>query len=177
MSDKVIELAETTRLRVRAPQMDDMEAIVALWTDPAAMAHTGGPRDPQIVREHFSEYAADPAGVVTREKEYWWSVALRETGELVGLVALLEKTAGEGMIHDLGYFFLPAHWGQGYATEASRPVVAFAFDDLGLESVEAVIDPRNGASQAVARKLGLAEAFREVRSDGVERAIWRRVRG
>ena len=173
MRDKLMILSETGRLLVRAPQTADMEAIVTLWSDPAAMQYTGGPRQRKIVVEHFRAYAADPAAFVAREHECWWSVLLRASGEWLGLVALIQKTAGEQTIHDLGYFFLPAHWGQGYATEATRPVVEFALGDLGLNSVEAVIDPENGASQAVARKLGLTESFREPRSDGVERQVWR----
>ena len=54
----------------------------------------------------------------------------------------------------LGYCFDDAVWGQGYATEAARAVLRWAFDALDLNRVQAETDTRNLASARVLEKLG-----------------------
>jgi ribosomal-protein-alanine N-acetyltransferase len=54
----------------------------------------------------------------------------------------------------LGYVFDAAAWGHGYATEAARALLEWAFDTLDLNRVQAETDTRNGASARVLGKLG-----------------------
>jgi ribosomal-protein-alanine N-acetyltransferase len=54
----------------------------------------------------------------------------------------------------LGYCLDDAAWGQGYATEAARGVLQWAFDTLDLNRVQAETDTRNTASARVLEKLG-----------------------
>jgi RimJ/RimL family protein N-acetyltransferase len=58
---------------------------------------------------------------------------------------------------EIGYVFHPDASGHGYATEAARRLVDFAFDELGAHRVFARTDPRNTASAAVLRRLGMRE--------------------
>lgn len=55
---------------------------------------------------------------------------------------------------EIGWHLHPNAWGHGYATEAARAVLDDAFG-RGLPKVLAVTDPRNQASQAVCRRLGM----------------------
>jgi RimJ/RimL family protein N-acetyltransferase len=173
MSEPLSILSETHRLLLRLPEESDLDAIADLWADPRVTAHIGGPRDRQMVVDSFREYIADPESQARDEGERWWSVVERDSGELVGLCSLLEKEVAGQTETDLGYFLLPTYWGQGYATEAARLVAAHAFSALGLPSLVAVIDPRNAASIAVARKLGMELELAEERSDAVVRHIYR----
>jgi [ribosomal protein S5]-alanine N-acetyltransferase len=54
----------------------------------------------------------------------------------------------------LGYCLSDAAWGHGYATEAGRAVLRWAFDTLDLNRVQAEVDTRNAASARVLEKLG-----------------------
>jgi RimJ/RimL family protein N-acetyltransferase/DNA-binding MarR family transcriptional regulator len=54
----------------------------------------------------------------------------------------------------LGYCFDEAAWGHGYATEAARALLRWAFDTLDLNRVQAETDTRNVASARVLEKLG-----------------------
>ena len=54
----------------------------------------------------------------------------------------------------LGYCLDDAAWGQGYATEAARSLLRWAFDALDLNRVQAEADTRNVASARVLEKLG-----------------------
>ena len=166
-------LGTTRRILLRASEENDLELILALWTDRAVTEHIGGPRNPDLVLDHFRQYARDPEAFTRQESEWWWSVVERLSGELVGLCCLIEKDI-EGQIEtDLGYFLLPSYWDHGYATEAARLVIDCAFSGLHLQSVIAVIDPANTASIAVAGKLGMHLDRPVLRSDGVTRHLYR----
>ena len=54
----------------------------------------------------------------------------------------------------MGYCLDDAAWGRGYATEAGRAVLQWAFDALDLNRVQAEVDTRNAASARVLEKLG-----------------------
>jgi len=69
---------------------------------------------------------------------------------------LLIPDDGVGPEIEIGWRFLRSAWGQGYATEAARPLVTHGFDTVGLERIIAWIHPANRASLRVAEKLGLA---------------------
>jgi RimJ/RimL family protein N-acetyltransferase len=56
---------------------------------------------------------------------------------------------------EIGYRLERSAWGRGYATEAARAVRDFAFGDLGMQRLIAIIDPSNTASIRVAEKIGM----------------------
>jgi len=82
-----------------------------------------------------------------------FAAVMRDGGELVAAVGIeLEPPHRRG---ELGYWVARPHWGRGYATEASRAVVAFGFAELELNRVVARHYSRNPSSGAVMRKLGM----------------------
>jgi ribosomal-protein-alanine N-acetyltransferase len=168
-----VSLGETERLVLRAPQEQDLEPLLVLWTDPEVTRYVGGPRDTNVVMDHFCAYAEDPMAFVESEHEWWWSIIERSSGKLVGLCSLVEKEIEGQTEIDLGYFLLPAYWGKGYASEAISQVVELAFSGLHLESLVAVIHPENTASIGVARRLGMQLERQVLRSDGVTRQVYR----
>ena len=91
-----------------------------------------------------------------REMDHWrrhrfgrW--VWRVDGRIVGMVGLL--AVDEGV--ELAWFLDPACWGRGYATEAARSSAAFAFDELGVDSITARTEPANARSRAVMERLGM----------------------
>ena len=63
---------------------------------------------------------------------------------------------GQGDV-ELGYWIGRAHWGLGYATEAARAMLEFAFGVVKARWVTAVTDRRNIPSVALAKRLGFVE--------------------
>jgi ribosomal-protein-alanine N-acetyltransferase len=169
----IVDLGNTDRLLIRNPQEKDLELIKALWMDPDVTRYLGGPRDGVMVTDFFQQYIREPQTVFQEEWELWWSIVEQDSGQFVGLNAILEKEVEGETVYDLGYFLLPPFWGQGFAAEASRRVVAYAFEELGLPSLVAIIDPRNQASQSVALKLGMHLEREVLRSDGITRRVYR----
>jgi RimJ/RimL family protein N-acetyltransferase len=81
-----------------------------------------------------------------------FSVEVKETGEWVGRVG---PWYPEGWpAPEIGWTISPDHWGKGYATEAARASVEYAFNTLGWSQVIHVILVGNDASIAVAKQLG-----------------------
>ena len=75
------------------------------------------------------------------------------TGDLIGCVGLtISKSHNRAT---LGYWLGMDFWGQGYCTEASKAVLAFAFDTLKLNRVDAIHLSSNPASGAVMEKIGM----------------------
>ncbi len=80
------------------------------------------------------------------------TVTRTDTAEAVGVV---EINAGPLFPEpELGWQLYAGHEGQGFATEAARALLDWAFASLPLQSVVSYTDPENFASQAVARRLG-----------------------
>ncbi len=78
--------------------------------------------------------------------------AVSHDADDVGSVSLTEQPDGRGLLAwELG----PAFTGHGYATRALRLVVDYAFRALGVDRVEALVDPANEAGVRVATRAGL----------------------
>jgi RimJ/RimL family protein N-acetyltransferase len=92
------------------------------------------------------------------------AVVRRDGGTLVGTFSLFSYEEASRRA-EIGYALAAAARGHGYAQEAGRAVVAFAFDVLGLNRLEADIDPRNEASPRVLERLGF-------RREGLLRERW-----
>jgi RimJ/RimL family protein N-acetyltransferase len=76
----------------------------------------------------------------------------RVIGDSYFTIASLENSRGE-----IGWTMHPDFSGLGYASEAARAVLGIAFDTIGLHRVVAELDPRNDASIALCKRLGMRE--------------------
>ncbi|HEY3113959.1 MAG TPA: GNAT family N-acetyltransferase [Gemmatimonadaceae bacterium] len=89
-----------------------------------------------------------------------FAIVGKKTGALVGAISLMIKR--EHQRAELGYWIALDCWNRGYATEASRRIIDFGFESLGLHRIEARHFLRNPASGRVMQKLGMQQ-------EGVER--------
>jgi len=149
----------TDRLAIRAYHPDDLRQLHAvLYSDEAAMALLGGPRDLPGTRAALerSMNQQELAGYS------FWPVFERESGLLVGEAGLF-PLAPDGPDVALGYAFGEPYWGKGYATEAATAVLIEAFGPLDLDHVVAITREANSDSRRVLTKLGFRmEGLRHV---------------
>ena len=105
----------------------------------------------------------EPYGVMTMEEcrleaarrasdEAFWAVCLAD-GTLIGNLYL--SGADEFGTREIGYVFTRACWHKGYATEAARRLMAYAFERLATRRIIALCDTRNAASFALMERLGM----------------------
>jgi len=99
------------------------------------------------------EWIGGHAGAFERGESVDFAIESRDEGVLVGAIGLgLEQEHDRA---ELGYWIGVPFWSRGYATEAGRAVLAYAFDSLGLQRVYAFHFANNPASGRVLRKIGM----------------------
>ncbi|HEY6348213.1 MAG TPA: GNAT family N-acetyltransferase [Candidatus Angelobacter sp.] len=144
-------ICETSRLILRHFTLDDLEALVAMHSDPEVSRFLGGVKTPEQSRQRLLEWIAEYQHYGFSK----WAVVLRTTGELIGRCGLsLEEVEGASE-WELGWTFARTHWGHGYAPEAAAAARDHSFSKLGLQRLISLIRPGNFASIRVAERLGM----------------------
>src|SRR4051794_9711124 len=117
-------ILETQRLLLREFDEDDAEAFYLLGSDPAVTRYTGdgGLRDTEHAREILRTH---PLADYRKYGFGRWACVLKESGAVIGFAGL--KYLEDLKEVDVGYRLLPASWGRGLATEASRAALDHGF--------------------------------------------------
>lgn len=139
----------TARLRIRPVVASDRRAFDAIYQDEAAMRFIpGGVRDAAGVGQRVAELIDHHRchGVSK------WAVELHATGEVLGDCGLQFLTGTD--VLELGFHFAPAHWGQGYASEAAAACLHWARAHRP-EPIVAIVDPAHHAYQTVLGRIGM----------------------
>jgi len=138
----------TPRLLLRPTQMQDFEAWAAFMADPEATRYLGGAQPRALAWRGFMTMA----GAWYLQNFAMFSVIERSSMRWVGRLGPWMPEGWPGA--EVGWGIVRDCWGQGYAAEGAAAAIDWAFDELGWSEVIHAIDPKNAASQAVARKLG-----------------------
>jgi RimJ/RimL family protein N-acetyltransferase len=135
----------------------DEEVVRWLLNDVRSLEETRAVLDRKIA-------AGDPQG-----EGDWLSAAvvLQGSGELIGDMSL-HWASEEHAQGEIGFVFARAHHGKGYATEASRPILDFAFGGLRLHRVIGRLEPRNVGSGRVLEKLGMRREAHFVENEWIK---------
>ncbi len=145
---------ETERLILRPYQLSDAEGLFAMNADEEVMKYTGDVpfKDIDAARDFITDYVTNPDGQQVKYKMGRLACVDKSTNEFVGFCGI--KTHEATQITDIGYRLLRSEWNKGYATEASKAVLEFAFGSHQKEQVIAHVHEYNIGSQRVAEKLG-----------------------
>lgn len=145
----------TERLLIRPVRADDAEAIHRYAGDETITMMTHLPNASVDETRRFTQYAVSEwERIEPRDREY--VILLRNNGELIGGVNL--EARPEPLTYEIGWTVRRDMRGRGFATEAARALLSYAFDALRAEAVVSVCDARNAASERVMRKLGMTLA-------------------
>jgi RimJ/RimL family protein N-acetyltransferase len=153
VSDTVL---ETERLVLRRWRDGDLDLWLEHLNTPQVKAHLGGPQDPEAVAERFARME----NAWTKDGFSFLAVDLRETGRFLGTAGIgpISNDRAPEALRDMvqiGWQLRRDYWGRGYATEAAREVLAWAFDGLNLPVVYAQTSESNPASWRIMEKLGM----------------------
>ena len=144
-------ILQTERLLLRPPQAADISRIVPLLGDFEVSRNLARTPHP-YTEDDGCAFVVRAADLRERGVRYVFVVLRKCDAVLVGACGVENREP-----HEFGYWLGRAYWGQGLATEAARAVVAFAFDTLKLERLEAGWFCDNPASGRVLQKLGCTE--------------------
>jgi ribosomal-protein-alanine N-acetyltransferase len=141
----------TPRLRLRPPQLADLEGIYALGSNPRVMQYiTPG----QVQNRSEARADLEKRIAVSLQGEFgYWVIEMRDTEAFVGWATLKPLDQTEDI--EVGYRLLEEYWGRGIATEAANALLEYGFSDLDLAEIYAVTMPKNAASRRVLAKLGM----------------------
>jgi RimJ/RimL family protein N-acetyltransferase len=136
---------ETGRLVLRRPTLADVKAIARLANDRRVAQNTSRLPHPYTVSdaEFFVGYVAQQP----RDTNF----VITYGGDVLGTVGI---DLGNPDVPEVGYWLGVPYWGQGYATEAARAVIDFAFEEFGSNELRAGARVVNPASRRVLEKCG-----------------------
>jgi RimJ/RimL family protein N-acetyltransferase len=149
-------IAETERVILRRWSPGDVDAWLEHLNTPDVTEHLGGVRTPAEIAEKFEKMARG-----WEENGFsFLIVALRDSGAFLGTcgIARIENDAAptelQGAVQ-VGWQLRADYWGQGYAVEAARAVMAFGFNLVGVDCIYSQTSQANRASWRVMEKLGM----------------------
>ncbi|MDN4492735.1 GNAT family N-acetyltransferase [Ureibacillus aquaedulcis] len=142
----------TNRLLLRLFQESDAYAVATLCNNYNIYKNTLYLPFPYSIEDALS-WMKNHIDNYHSNTSYEFAITDRESGELYGAVALSNNVnLGQG---ELAYWVGEAYWGNGYATEAARAMVQFAFDEKNYHKVFARYFGSNPASGKVMEKIGM----------------------
>ena len=145
-----VPVVDTPRLLLRPWRDDDLDGYAAMCADPEVMRHMGD--GSTLSRDDAWRQMAMFVGHWQLRGFGMWAVEERETGAFVGRVGLHQPEGWPGL--EVGWMLAKHTWGRGYATEAARASLEYAWNVLGVDHVISVIAPENAPSVRVAERLG-----------------------
>jgi RimJ/RimL family protein N-acetyltransferase len=139
----------TARIRFRRYRREDTEAVSTMFADPLARRFYPDMGEPgkadSWIAWNLDNYAAHGVGL--------WVIEDRVDHSFLGDCGLTYQQAeGESWL-EVGYHLQEPHRGRGYATEAGRACVIYAFEVLGAPRICSIVAPGNTASIHVASRL------------------------
>ncbi|MDJ0749706.1 MAG: GNAT family N-acetyltransferase [Woeseiaceae bacterium] len=179
------QVLSSERLVLTPFSADETDLAIEMFTDPEVRRYAGGVMSKAQIRGQMDSWTRRGGNGCIGI----WCIRESSSGEKLGSVALLpmpieEKDTDYSLVVpgrmpegdvEIGYFLKRSAWGKGYATEACRRIIRFAFEDSPLIEIFATFDPGNDASRNVLDKSGFTNrgTRRSYGEDGVDYRISR----
>ena len=145
-------VVETARLLLRVPVATDRPALHAMWADPRVMADLGPVKDSAASDETLARHDS-----FRHERLGFRVVERRDDGAVMGFCGLKRGNPGspiDGLL-EVGWMLAVPYWGQGYASEAARASIDWAWTNLAEDRIVAITAKRNRKSQRLMERLGM----------------------
>ncbi|MEM7158731.1 MAG: GNAT family N-acetyltransferase [Myxococcota bacterium] len=151
------------RVALRWLTAADTDDIFRIYSDPEVMAYWS--TVPMKERAQAGELIASVHRLYAEHSLYEWGVVRLEDERTIGTLTLASIDTSNKRT-EIGFALARDAWGQGFMREAVTAGIDFAFDTLGLQRIEADVDPDNAASLRLLDTLGFVR-------EGLLRERWR----
>lgn len=149
----MLTILETPMLTLREVTLDDAPAIQAYTAQESQWRQQAmEPAEFLDSRKRIERYR-DHRGPDDARRLFAYVAHEKSTGTLVGQASLSRMMHPK--IASVGFGVAEAQAGKGFATEVAARMLAFAFNDIGINRVTAEIAVENVASQRIAEKIGM----------------------
>lgn len=142
----------TPRLRLEPLDDHHVDGLYRLNSDPVVMRYITGRA------ETLDDTRQMVARVKARWAEFgysWWAFQRRDDDDVIGMGCIQHLFRDPAGPLETGWRLRQDAWGQGYASEAARHMVGWAFSALQPALICAVCQPENKASSSVMERLGM----------------------
>ena len=167
-------ILETDRLILRPFRAEDAQTMYDNWaSDPEVTrflswpAYKGIDDAYSILKIWLAEYQ--------KPDFYQWAIVLKELDAPIGSISVVNSDDRVDLA-EIGYCIGKTWWGRGIMPEAVKAVMAYLFEEVGMQRLEVGHDPDNSASGAVIRKCGFryeGTLRRRIRSNrGITDVAW-----
>ncbi len=145
---------ETERLLLRRIDNTDVNEVFALRSNASTMQYIPRPlvQNDQEALAHITMINDK----IENNEGINWAITIKGNPKLIGIIGHY-RIQPQNYRAEIGYMILPEYNDQGIITEAIKEVVRFGFEEMQLHSIEAIIDPRNLASERVLQKNGFVK--------------------
>jgi len=140
---------ETERLFLRRLNENDADEVLELRGNPEIMKYI--PRPLAKSKEDALEHIVMIEEKIDNNTGINWGITIKGNPKIIGIIGHY-RLQPENHRSEIGYMSFPETNGKGCMSEAIKAVVAYGFDQMNLHSIEAIIDPRNIASEKVLLK-------------------------
>jgi ribosomal-protein-alanine N-acetyltransferase len=145
---------KTQRFLLRQVNSTDLPTMFRIRSDPKVMRYYGSNPinsllDAQRIIDELQSAFHNQLGIR-------WMIALPDKDEMIGSCGFW-RILKPHYRAEVGYDLAPEYWGQGVMSEALEAILDWGFRQMGLNSVEAQIDPENLGSRRVLEKCGFQQ--------------------
>ncbi len=144
---------QSARLGLRPCWAADLETLLVHWHDPQARRFLFD--DLEVTPDQVGAFVQTSEALFQAHQYGLWCLIDLATGEFRGVCGLWQgELALPNPTPELLISIQPVSWGQGVATESSRTLLQYGFEQCHLPEVSATVDPPNLASISLLEKLG-----------------------
>lgn len=139
------------RVRLREFSMEDLDAVATIVGDDRVTTFMSFDSRTREQAETMLEGILERARSEPRT-EFYLAIEPISGGPAVGTIRLAFSGVKAAK---LGYLVDADQWGNGYATDAVRTMINYAWEVLDLHRITAAVGPQNAASLAVVKRVGM----------------------
>ena len=147
-------ILSTQRLLLRRLTNDDVEELFIMRSDKTRMKYV--PRPVAKEKQEALDLIERINTGIDANQNINWVIELKETKQFVGTIGYY-RSKPEHYRSEVGYMIQKQYEGKGYTTEALQEVLKYGFNQMNLHSIEAVIDPKNIASEKILQKCNFVK--------------------
>lgn len=146
----MISVIKTPRLLLRKMSISDTDELFSIWSDPEVTKYMNIENFYKI--EQVQEMIKLFEKLSEENEAIRYSIIELESNKIIGTCGFNFFDANNSKV-EIGYDLNKCFWGKGYAKEAITYLIGYAFNDLGINRIEAKIEPQNLSSITLIEKL------------------------
>lgn len=144
----------TERLRLRELKEADAPILLSIFSNPHTMKYYGSER--MTGMEEVEGMLMSFQKGFEQKQVFRFGIELKNTGELIGTCGFHNWAKRVNRI-EMGYELEQQKEGNGYMSEALSAIIPFAFQELDVHRIGALIHPNNTSSRKLVKNLGFYE--------------------